>query len=810
MKLLSARLHPFGKFADESWDLTKPLVVIHGPNEIGKSTFKRAIVHALFTPTNLTPSRQKLAVKPWFPLPSGDYAAVTLTFEHDETTWTLDKRWGAGQASKLADGTTSIGDPDAVQARLGAMLGHDEATFRHVFVTGQAQLEQTIEAIKKEAKAGGLRDIRDVMKAAADATGDVDEQKLRRLLDARIRESFSRWDDERERPERQSGQERDVHNPWKKEVGSILMAWYAWQGLDDERQAILGIEQAIDRVNLEAAGVDREIREHDAFIREYGNLRGSLADRGQLEERVLRLEQQVAAMREAFAAWPMAKAASDAWARQRPGIEAQLTRLKQEREHADARRAGSATAAAFEGIKQAKEAWNTADKLASAHQHPGDDTLVEIARLEKAIIRTESVLAARTLSWRIESERPASMMITRGSDPADKVTVGPEGASGEAQALVVVRAAGVVLSVASGTDDVAALFRSLGNDRQKLAELLASCGVEAPDAARLAAQACRDAQAAAATTKQVYDGLLGGKPFAEWEAAIAALAALPATRDLLAIDAEIATCQKQLATGDAETAKHEESVAAWSSQFTDMDTLGQRLLESQSDLKNAKERLAAVPDVPPEFASAKAFLEALDQAHAERSVDEKRLGGMREELARLTEKLGDRRSEDVADQADVARRAYERTRASGRAYRRILAELDRITAEVGDSPLTAFIDKVASLFSRITGGPAALGFEGQVPANVVRGSVTVSPEQLSQGGSGALALAVRLAMAEAYLAEGEGFIILDDPLVHFDVARMAVAADIIRQFSKRSQVIYFTCHDHHAEALSSPADHARA
>jgi uncharacterized protein YhaN len=30
---------------------------------------------------------------------------------------------------------------------------------------------------------------------------------------------------------------------------------------------------------------------------------------------------------------------------------------------------------------------------------------------------------------------------------------------------------------------------------------------------------------------------------------------------------------------------------------------------------------------------------------------------------------------------------------------------------------------------------------------------------------------------------------------------MGVAADILRGFSARSQVIFFTCHDHHAERL---------
>jgi DNA repair exonuclease SbcCD ATPase subunit len=94
MRLKSITLHPFGRFADQSWDLDKPLVVIHGPNELGKTTLRQAIFHALFTPTEQTETQLKNSVKPWLPLPDGDYAQVTLTFEHEGKPWTLDKRWG--------------------------------------------------------------------------------------------------------------------------------------------------------------------------------------------------------------------------------------------------------------------------------------------------------------------------------------------------------------------------------------------------------------------------------------------------------------------------------------------------------------------------------------------------------------------------------------------------------------------------------------------------------------------------------------------------------------------------------------------
>ena len=103
----------------------------------------------------------------------------------------------------------------------------------------------------------------------------------------------------------------------------------------------------------------------------------------------------------------------------------------------------------------------------------------------------------------------------------------------------------------------------------------------------------------------------------------------------------------------------------------------------------------------------------------------------------------------------------------------------------------------------MTLGEASLQFDGQLPASVVRGAVSLPPDRLSQGGSGALALAVRLAMAEAYLQGHDGFIMLDDPLVHFDKDRMAVAAEVLRAFSADTQVLFFTCHDHQAARLEA-------
>ncbi|MFW5744486.1 MAG: ATP-binding protein, partial [Spirochaetota bacterium] len=61
-----------------------------------------------------------------------------------------------------------------------------------------------------------------------------------------------------------------------------------------------------------------------------------------------------------------------------------------------------------------------------------------------------------------------------------------------------------------------------------------------------------------------------------------------------------------------------------------------------------------------------------------------------------------------------------------------------------------------------------------------------------------VALAVRLALAETALADGEAPLLLDDPLVDMDPERRAAAAGAIAEYASRHQVVLFTCHPDHA------------
>jgi uncharacterized protein YhaN len=71
-----------------------------------------------------------------------------------------------------------------------------------------------------------------------------------------------------------------------------------------------------------------------------------------------------------------------------------------------------------------------------------------------------------------------------------------------------------------------------------------------------------------------------------------------------------------------------------------------------------------------------------------------------------------------------------------------------------------------------------------------------TPTQLSTGTTEQLYLSIRLALAKVYPANTLYPILIDDIFVNFDEWRTKKSVDVLREFAKSHQVLFFTCHKH--------------
>ncbi len=114
------------------------------------------------------------------------------------------------------------------------------------------------------------------------------------------------------------------------------------------------------------------------------------------------------------------------------------------------------------------------------------------------------------------------------------------------------------------------------------------------------------------------------------------------------------------------------------------------------------------------------------------------------------------------------------------------------------------LDRAGGLFARLTAGSFAglradVDEKGQPVLRGVRadGSSLLGVEGMSEGTADQLYLALRLASLETYLDDHEPIpLVVDDILVNFDNARALAALEALAALSTRTQILFFTHHEH--------------
>jgi exonuclease SbcC len=802
MKLLSIRLHPFGGTANRTCTLQDGINVLEGPNEFGKSTLSNALWHALFTPTNLTPVNLRNTMGRWYPKPGGDHARITVQFQADGQTWTLHKTWGAGAVSSLqADGAAGIADPAKVQTQLATLLRRNEATWRHVLFTSQAQLAATMEQLR--ANSGKVDDVQTLLAGPAAIPGDIPPDKLTAALDARITQHFGRWDIGSNGPEKGRG----IDNPWANGVGPLLSAWYAMAKIRRSLDEVIQYEKAVDDINAQIHRIAGDMSADEEFVRTGRVLRDGLGKRAGLEERCQRLTGELRLLREIMVAWPGAAQVIQAKQTELTGVSKDLESTDAELKSARKRGQAEQLRVAHGLLTQAKEEWQRAAALLAESKTIAPELLAELKRLEKEIDRLRINIAAQKLTAKLESASSQSVTIQRGTGEPEIITLSPSAAwENQAEGIFRLEFQDLKLSVESGTGDVNALFTGLETARTRQSEILQTLGHETLAAAQLADADHQKRVTAETTRNGLYRTTLQGRSEEDWAADMAALANLPETRSVDVLENEKNRLLGRKAALDLEIRQEREKILKWTNDHTDLDTLTDKILTQTAESNQARQDLAGLPELPDGFASISAYLALLTQKETAREQQDELLKNLKIEQGRLSGAAPANTAEELHADLEIQQREFERQHADGQALLRIRAKLQSVIADRGiDDPMQGLTSAVSNHFRNLTGGRyQEVTLNGTTPTRV-GGALTLETTLLSQGTLGSLALATRLALSELYLKDMPGFFLLDDPFTDMDSTRRAAAVKAIGAFAENHQVLFFTCHPEHAGELQSLA-----
>ena len=801
------RLHPFGCFVDRELAFAPGLTVVLGPNEAGKSTFYRALRHALFVPTTLSKPKLAQYVAPYLPAAGGDTIRVDLELQAAGGRWVLKRRWGAGAGSELVlPAGSALADEASIQRKLAALLPARPGTFAGVLLTGQSDLAATIDSLEKDRREA-LSDLADILRTAVLETGGVSVDRFRALLDGRIEALFSNWDRARGQPKNNRG----IDNPWKREVGEILKAWYETERLRAGSKAALSWERELDELAGKLRAVSDAAADRERFVNDRAKAAADARERRTLEAEAARVRMEIDSLTSLGVQWPRTLERIRLLEETAASLDAERASLAAERGEAEREEEGRRLREKHGRVARKKALVEEARAKLAAAPRLERKTLEQIRLASRDLERLQAGLEAGRLSVTIAGRNTVRVVVQEDFAPESARTLAPGevarlSASGRLRVLhpdmeIEVRSGEAVDPAARG--DAQQKAERVQAAARRLVELLAAAGARDPSEAETRGSAWESLAADVAAAEKALAEELGGEPLAGLEERAAALGPVRQGRALADVAADLASKEALAGEKRRELDSLRGQVGEWEAAHGTLEKIIGRLADARHAEKGISGRIARCAPLPDGFMDADSFLRAWEAAQGEAQSLRAEEIGLRERRFGLEARAPDQSSEELAGLLADSQGQLQAVLRRGESLERI----SRIAGELlggSDSTVASVMRRdLEKTLAAMTGGRhAGVEMDGALPRGLADGDgARLGRDLLSAGTKDSLALALRIVMARHFLANADGFLVMDDPLVDMDPERQQAAAGALRELAAEKQLILFTCHPATARML---------
>ena len=796
MIIKRTRLHPFSGISDKTLSFGSGLNVVLGPNEAGKSTVFHAIQTVLFTPSRITKKLFETRMRKFLPVGGGDTVRVTVDLVDIGNTYTLERSWGGKTEAelKLPDGMI-LTDDEKIQSALKPLLHANEGTYRSVLMAYQTGLQKTVDELKSDYRQT-VYTLGDILRKSILRTDGVSLDRFKEDLQKTYDEYYDHWDDRLSQPERGRG----INNPWQTKVGHILKVFYEKEGIRASYENAVGYERRIDSMNEIISEKEEEIAQKKRFLAE----NKSLYEAAKEQKVVLGIEARMNQLREANRRWPVAE----------DGIrkaEALLSSLKEKKKNLEKEREEFGIEAANRALRERyRSVVEKIDALDKEKQKLIDIKQIDrhtLDLLQKLMNEKENILgriSAGRLQVTIKAKHDLSLLVQKDLAPGEEQKIyTKQSVTFEAGGRIKLESPDMEMEIASGEASDRDLLAGLEDTDGKIKDLLQQYTIESfEDAVRI--NRIYEAQLEKVRHEEVLlENALNGDSFEKMKADVDKLGEGRQTREQEIIIGELLEVEKEIVQEEVKRQGYEEEIKRYESSYGSQEEL---LLEVAGAVKEHEAlvtKLKSLPALPGEIEDPEEFVHKYEEFETELGTMNDEVNKLRLERAGIEKDEPEMSSEEYVTELGAAEERYRHTKEKAEAVARIKLLSERLVSELDSTTYEGIGKKLEGYVSAVTGGKyKKVDMHESLPEGFVTEDGRPLPyELLSAGTRDVLALALRLSMAEYFLGEADGFLLMDDPLVNLDPERQKTACGVIRTFSGRRQVLLFSCHPSHAELL---------
>ena len=793
-------LSPFAGIPHLDLSFTDGLNVILGANETGKSTVFHALYNVMFTEAKLTPGRFKKLMTRFLPVGGGDTIAVELHFKHKNTDHYLKRKWGPSAEAelKLPNGNI-ISDESTIAEYLGACLSASEGTYRSVLMTKQTGLAGTLEALKKE-HMETVKSLGDILKTAVLETDGVSIETFRDQLEMQFNKYYSRWDPDKNRPEGGRG----IENPWKKQIGRILQAYYDKESVRVASEKAFQVEEAIDRANQNIAETKRERDEIDQYVATNKKAAEDAQERKILLAQIENVGKDLAEYKKINRDWPIREKTLQDLNSKLPEQEKEVEDLKQKKIQAEQAEKNRKNVEKYKAVSARKKQTEDAEKNLKSAQVLTEEDLNAIDGAFKQLSLLKTELEAGKLSVFFEAKKPVTVSVTKDLEEPRKESLKPgESKSFEAGGRLRLDHPDWGMEVTTGEGDFADLVQKIEAADKAIDELLKKHNVTSLEEAKKIHRSYETCRQALKTAQDNLKDELGDTTFEELESSIKDVAELPDVEPLADVVGKLVNAQNQLDKMNTDLTQQHKVLDEYKKKCKDPDSLLITMTDAIQKEKDFNTKLDALSPLPDGVENVEVFIQEYKQKQTE-------LTQLNEDLKKLEiERAGihppDESSEELQKQLDELNEQFDIVLRKGKAILRVREVADELSEHLDQQAFVELKSDIERFIAGMTDNRyEEIKIDESLPTGFVRSDGNViETDLLSTGTLDVLGLALRLSMANYFLKDQEAFLVMDDPLVDMDSSRQSNAANLLKEYSKTKQLIIFTCHPTHADLLGT-------
>jgi len=804
MRIKSLQLKPFAGITDKKVEISPGLNVILGPNEAGKSTLLNALQSALFAEVNLTKTKYDKLIKAYMPTQGGDTIRVYLDFQVDGKEYWLEKIWKAGGKGgsclfRFEDKSEYTGDREVAKL-INQFLPAQEGTIRNILLTWQSALDRTRNIFDSEDREV-RSDLGNILRSSIMETDGISVDRLKEKLDEEYKAYFNHWDIEREEPENGRG----INNPYKKDKGKILEAYYEKENVKKNYADANEIEKEIDDLNRTIQEKEEEQERIKQELKKYEPIKSQLLERQQIESDMARIEHETREIVEINEEWMI----QGNWLSKTASFE--INKLKEKRkkliqEREDTRQCleNKELRKRFEKLQElfekVKEANNKLSQIAPITR----EDIENLRKKKQKIEEIKNTLMASKLKLSFTSKIAQDFSIRDATGKKEEHSLEKDKKFEKTfQGKLFLEHRDWNLEVQAGEGEIDTQIMQKEEKTKEFAHDLKRMGVESLEQAQSVNAEYEKHKNEVMFTKRAFQEQLGEEKYEDIEKRVENLGEEKQFRSLEEISSEITHIDRDLRDIEGKKEEVESKIEQWEEKYGTTKELILKIGENQYQLQALEKKIKDLPMLPDGFEDYKSFFEYLETLKGSKET-------YQDDIYELRIKKGDKEnqkpelsSEELNNMVNDKEQKFKRICLEGKAIALIRGKANELLGKMGKDTYGEYQNRFKKYFLNMSGNAfSAIKMEDDYPKKLIKlNGSELSYDLLSFGTKDTFSLALRLTIAEYFLKDKEGFLVLDDPLVDMDLDRQALAAEQINEFAKTKQVIFLTCHTHTAELL---------